>query len=89
MLLGSLSGDPWLTPGTVAVWAAAPIVSRFAFIWLSAMAVPASGLPDHGSCGGGFSGMATDRSQAEWPSWFPTNHPPSSSLTLLSRLESF
>lgn len=88
-MLVSLSGDPWLTPGTFAVWAAAPIAGPFAFIWLLAVAVPGSDLPDHGSCGGGFSGMATDRSQAGCPNWFPTNHPSSSSLTLLSRFEPF
>jgi len=88
VLFASLSGDPWLIPGTFAVWAAAPIAAPFAFIWLLAVALPASGLPGHGSCGGGFSGMATGRSQAEHPSWFPTNHASSSSLTSLSRFES-
>lgn len=83
-----LSGDLWLTPGTFAVWAAAPIADPFAFIWLLDEVVPASGLPDRGICGGGFSGMATNRSQAEHPSWFPTNHLSSSSETLLARFES-
>lgn len=84
----ALSGDPWLTPGTFAVWADATIAGPFAFIWLLAMAVPTSGPPDCSSCGGGFSGMATNRCRAECPSWFPTDHPSSSSLTLLARFES-
>lgn len=92
MLLGipstALSGDPWLAPGTFAIWATAPTAGPFAFIWLLAVVVPASGLPGHGSYGGGFSDMATNRSQSECPSWFPTNHPLSVSLTLLARFES-
>lgn len=83
----ALSGDPWLTRGTFGVWAAAPIAGPVAFIWLSAMVVPTSGLPDCSSCGGGFSGTA-NRSQAECPIWFPGNHPSSGSLTLLARFES-